>query len=179
MTDYEFLDSIGMCHRCRKQKQAPRRKYCFDCLDRIREENAMRYNPDKAKQYQARRREIYKEKKKAGICVRCNKTATHGLHCYEHHIQEKRKAINNAQRRKRERHDRGLIPEQRKKEHLCIYCGKPLEQTQIEKGYSMCSKCLSDRIRNLDSGRHKSHFRELEKNRIENVRIRRNGYEKM
>lgn len=64
MTDYEFLDTIGICHRCRKQKQAPGKKFCFDCLDKNREECRKRYDPEKAKEYQKRRRELYQQKKK-------------------------------------------------------------------------------------------------------------------
>lgn len=64
MTDYEWLTEMGLCHRCRKNKAAPNRKFCFDCLDKIREENVKRYNSEWAKDYQKRRREIYQEKKK-------------------------------------------------------------------------------------------------------------------
>ncbi len=77
MTDNEWLAEMGLCHKCRKNRAAPDRKYCFDCLDKIREENARRYDSGKAKAYQSRRREIYHEKKKSGICVRCNKKVTH------------------------------------------------------------------------------------------------------
>lgn len=64
MTDYEWLTKMGLCHKCRKNKVAPNRKFCFDCLDKIREENSKRYNPEYAKEYQKRRREIYQQKKK-------------------------------------------------------------------------------------------------------------------
>lgn len=63
MTDYEWLTEMGLCHRCRRSKPAPGRKFCFDCLDKIAEENARKYNAQKAMEYQSRRREIYKEKK--------------------------------------------------------------------------------------------------------------------
>lgn len=122
--DYEWLDSMKICHRCKKARQAPGRKFCFDCLDRIREENAKRYDPEKAKRYQARRREIYQEKKKNGVCVRCSKPATHGIYCYEHSINAKRRSQRRAEERKRIRHKRGLIPDERKDKGLCLWCGE-------------------------------------------------------
>lgn len=125
MNDYEWLTQMGLCHKCRKEKCAPGKKYCFECLEIIREDNRKRYDQEKAKEYQKRRREIYREKKDSGICIRCNKLATHGMYCYEHSIEQKRKSQERAQIRKNERHERGLIPDKRKKEGLCIWCGKP------------------------------------------------------
>ena len=49
MTDNEWLAEMGLCHKCRKNRAAPDRKYCFDCLDKIREENARRYDSGKRK----------------------------------------------------------------------------------------------------------------------------------
>ena len=63
MTDYEWLTEMNLCHRCRKEEAAPDKKYCFDCLDKIREENRKRYDKEKSKSYQKRRREIYREKR--------------------------------------------------------------------------------------------------------------------
>lgn len=124
MTDYEWLTEMGLCHRCRKEKAAPDKKYCFDCLDKIREENRKRYDKEKAKNYQKRRREIYREKKSNGICVRCNKQATHGMYCYEHYLKEHRKSAKRANTEKEKRHEKGLIPEKRKTNGLCLWCGE-------------------------------------------------------
>ena len=124
MTDYEWLTEMGLCHRCRKEKAATDKKYCFDCLDKIREENRKRYDKEKSKNYQKRRREIYREKKSNGICVRCNEQATHGMYCYEHYLKEHRKSIKRANTAKEERHKKGLIPEERKANGLCLWCGE-------------------------------------------------------
>ena len=124
MTDYEWLTGMGLCHKCRKRKVAPDKKYCFECLEKIREENNTRYNPEYAKNYQKRRREIYAEKKEKGICIRCKKAATHGMYCYEHFIKERKKRIKRAEDEKRRRHERGMIPAARKANGLCIWCGK-------------------------------------------------------
>lgn len=116
---------MNLCHKCRKARPAPERKFCFDCLEKIRAENARRYDPEKAKAYNQRRREIYREKKEAGICIRCRKPATHGLYCYEHYVGTKRREQINTARRKRENHERGLIPEYRRQNKLCLWCGRP------------------------------------------------------
>lgn len=135
MTDYEWLTEMNLCHKCRKNRPAPNRKFCFDCLEKIREENAQRYNPEKAKEYQPRRREIYQEKKEKGICVRCSKEATHGMYCYEHYIKAHRRSLERAQNAKEERHRRGLIPKARKENGLCLWCGK-----KAIKGINACEK---------------------------------------
>ena len=142
MTDYEWLTQMRLCHKCRKNKAAPNRKYCFDCLDKIRENNAKRYDPDRAKEYQKRRREIYREKKKNGICVRCNKKATHGMYCYEHYIKAHKRSAERAQNAKAERNDRGLIPTERRNKGLCLWCGE-----KAVNGTNVCgrhSKIFSD-----------------------------------
>lgn len=133
----ELLDRLGMCHKCEKARPAPNRKFCYDCLDKISESNAKRYDPEKAKAYQSRRRELYREHIANGICVRCRKKATHGMYCYTHSIEAKRHSMTMAQKRRNERHDRGLIPEYRRKNGLCLRCGEPIDGT----GNLMCSKC--------------------------------------
>lgn len=135
MTDYEWLTKMGLCHKCRKEETAPGKKFCFDCLEKIRESNLKNYDPEKARQYQQRRRELYRQHKASGICVRCTKKATHGMYCYEHSIEAKRHSKCRAERRKIERNDRGLVPELRAKEGLCLWCGKPAEP-----GISACAE---------------------------------------
>lgn len=134
MTDYEWLTSMGLCHRCRRQKTAQGKKFCFDCLAKIRRENAIRYNPEAAKKYQERRRELYRKKKEAGICVRCSKPATYGLYCHEHSIKEKRRNRMNSERRKWIRREKGLVPDQKKAQGICLWC-----ENKAEPGLCCCS----------------------------------------
>ncbi len=124
MTDYEWLTQMGLCHRCRKEKRVPGKKFCFDCLEKNRTECRMRYDPKKARMYQSRRRELYSEKKEKGICVRCSKKATHGLYCYECSIRVKRHGQKRAEKAKALRHERGLVSNERKKNGLCRWCGE-------------------------------------------------------
>ena len=133
---------MKLCHRCRKERQAPGRKFCFDCLDKIHEENVKKYDPEQAKKYQERRRELYRQKKEKGICIRCKKKATHGMYCYEHYIKAHRRSSERAENAKIERHERGLIPEERKIYGLCLWCGE-----QAMEGTNVCerhSKIFSD-----------------------------------
>ena len=168
-SDYEWLTKMNLCHKCRHERPAPGRKFCFDCLDKIREENAKRYDSEKAHNYQIRRRELYYQSKERGICVRCSKPATHGLYCYECSIRVKRHNHEVAERRKRERRERGLIPEIRKKEGKCIRCGCDL--LNHEKNY--CDVCLKQMKASLDLGRKKSPFRQMEQMRYQVMRNRK------
>jgi hypothetical protein len=148
MTNQErlaLLDKHGLCHKCEKSKQLPNRKFCAKCLEKIALSNIERYDPVKAHEYQARRRELYKEHKANGICVRCSQPATHGLYCYEHSIKAKRHSKEMAQKRKRERHERGLIPEHREQNNLCVFCGAPVEDKQHHgRACNACAKKMSD-----------------------------------
>ena len=141
---YTLLDKFDICHRCEKSKVFPGRKYCSVCLEKIAQENAKRYNSEKAKLYNPRRRELYQEHKLKGVCVRCKKKATHGLYCYECSIKVKKHNIETASRRKREREKRGLIPEIRKSQQLCLRCGKPL----TTKNSRLCDVCCDENRKN-------------------------------
>lgn len=154
----KWLDDHGFCHKCGKEKAMQNRKFCPECLEKITLENIKRYDPVKAHAYQSRRREIYREKKEKGICVRCTKPATHGMHCYEHSIEAKRRSQTNAQRRKRERHERGLIPEYRKENGLCYLCGNPVEEPK--KHGRACNACAA-KLREYSYKQDKSYWRGL------------------
>lgn len=134
---YDLLNKLGLCHRCEKAKVWQNRKFCPECLEKIAQDNAKRYDIVKAHEYQSRRRELYRQKKEKGICVRCTKKATHGLFCYDHSIEAKKHNIQTAKRRKIQRHERGLIPDYRIENSLCYRCGQPLDIT----GSKLCSVC--------------------------------------
>lgn len=140
----KLLDKHNLCHKCEKARQLPNRKFCAECLEKIAQENADRYSPEKAHEYQNRRREIYREKKAKGICVRCTKPATHGMYCYECSIKAKKRNNINAQRRKRERHERGLVPQYRIANKLCWYCGKAIEDNKHGYACAECAKVMSE-----------------------------------
>lgn len=170
MTDYEWLTEKGLCHRCRKNKVLPNRKFCPDCIERYTMENAKRYNSEYAKKYQKRRREIYRQKKNDGICVRCNKKATQGIYCLECSIKAKRHNAKTAERRKEERHRRGLIPEQREKDGICLKCGNSLLLEDKENGYKVCLSCREKLNEYAEKGRENSPWRKDEKARYDKNR---------
>lgn len=170
---YSLLDKLNLCHRCEKARPAPGRKYCFDCLDKIREYNEKKYDPLKAQEYQSRRRELYEQKKQKGICVKCSKPATHGLYCYECSIKAKKHNIKTAERRKAERHDRGLIPETRREQHLCLRCGEPLDTEKSQ----FCQKC-SEQCGEFSRRADHSGWRKIEAERYEKGRRWRKKYDK-
>lgn len=126
MNDYEWLVEMNICPKCHKSRPAPGRRLCFDCLEKERERSARRtYTPEEAEKCRCRKRKAYKEKKAAGICLRCSKPATHGLHCYEHSIAVKRYHLKGAERRAAKRREMGLDWESRKENGQCRWCGEP------------------------------------------------------
>lgn len=137
---YKLLDNLNLCHRCKKNEQFPNRKFCPECLEKITLNNIKQKgkgskSPEKIREYQKKRREKHISE---GLCVRCNKPATHGLYCYEDSIYVRRHDIERNQRRKQQRHKRGLIPEYRKEHNLCCFCGQPIDTTKHGRA---CSKC--------------------------------------
>lgn len=146
-----LLNKLHLCHKCEKARPMKNRKFCPECLEKIALANAKNYDSQKAHEYQSRRREIYREKKATGICVRCIKPATHGLYCYEHSISAKRHSQQRAKSEKSERHERGLIPEYRKEHNLCYYCGKPVQDAEKHgRACNDCAKEMSEHARKGD-----------------------------
>lgn len=145
-----WLDTYGFCHKCGKQKKAPNKQFCFDCLEKHRSRSAQRYDPDKAHEYQARRRELYKLHKAQGICVRCSKLATRGLYCLDCSIKAKRRSQERAKKAKNERHDRGLIPDLRKENNLCFYCGAKLHSRKHGQACETCAKEMAEHSKKAD-----------------------------
>lgn len=135
----QWLEEKGYCHKCGKNKQWGDYKFCAECLEKIQLRNIESYDPVKAHDYQARRREIYQYKKEHGICVRCKNPATVGMYCADCYIKQKRRLDEKCRKAKEKRHDRGLIPEYRKENGLCYFCGGVIEEPK--KHGRACNKC--------------------------------------
>lgn len=125
---YEYLDARNLCHSCGYREKFPGRQFCPDCLSSYALSAARR--PLTAEQrrkkcdYLLRQRD---ERKANGLCTICGKTATHGLYCYEHMIARKRIAAQNYRDRKAAAEDKPTLWDIRKANHLCLRCGKPIE----------------------------------------------------
>lgn len=161
MTNQErlaLLDKLNLCHKCAKAKPFGKYKFCAECLEKIANANAKHYSSEKSHEYQTRRREIYREKKEKGICVRCSKPATRGLYCIDHSIEMKRRGQERAKKRKAERHERGLIPQYRMENGLCYYCGK--EREDDKHGYA-CIECAEEMGRHSKMSSRQIYWRTL------------------
>ena len=129
--DYEFLDKYKLCHRCQKQRQAPGRVTCLDCLDKASVYNTKHYSREKMRERLPKLAKQYQEKKANGICVKCSKKATHGIYCYECSVKQKRSSIKYWEKEKQKRYERGISKEYRKEHHLCFLCGKIAVQGKL------------------------------------------------
>lgn len=114
-----------------------------------RTEYQRQYHKENREKVNEKHRSAYYLKKQNGICVRCDKKATHGAYCYEHMIQQKIRSWERSQIRKRQRHERGLVPEKRKKNGLCLWCGEKatggtLACDRHRKVFAECSKKNTD-----------------------------------
>lgn len=146
----EWYKEHKICAQCRKSNAAPNKTLCFDCLEKAKEHyykrraNMTEVEKDKQREYgNARTKERYAEHKKEGICVRCLASATYGLYCYEHFIQYKRRVRERCERLKMETLERGSIPEFRKNNRLCYFCGDPLSATEKTRACEKCRQSFS------------------------------------
>lgn len=143
---YEKLDKLNVCHRCKKNEQFQNRKFCPECLEYISLAGAKYYekNIKPHPEVERARKKAYREKHKAlGLCIRCPNPATHGVFCYHHSVKSRRNDIKKCEKQKRERRERGLIPEYRKEHNLCCFCGEPIDTTRHGRACSKCAEKMS------------------------------------
>lgn len=141
-TDYrreskQFFRKIGICPECGKNKLFGDEKMCPECLARQAERRARHpISDDKQKEYSETFKEysrnLYAERKKAGICTKCGKRKA---------VQGKAKCAicqskDNAIHRKRNEKKQN-IREYRRENHLCYFCGEPIGRPQGQ----ICQKC--------------------------------------
>lgn len=155
---YELLDKLNLCHKCHKEKRMPGYKLCPICIEKHINYNIEhgQWSANHKEEYSKKCKERYSEHKQNGICVKCNSPATHGIYCYKHSIAAVRYSIKRNERRKAERHEKGLITEKRIKEHLCYTCGKPLDDSR----YKICNACRAELSRRSKLG-NKDAFRKI------------------
>ena len=131
----DFFRKNGLCPVCGKEKLIGDEKQCIIC----REKHYMRRKKPTEEQIKKRNayfrdhgKKIYRERAEAGICTRCGKRkALEGRKkcgiCLEKEAYNKMK----------KRFDTKSIREERKKNHLCYFCGKPV----VRENEIVCQKC--------------------------------------
>lgn len=140
---YAMLDRNHLCHKCHKEKAFPGRKYCPECLEKNALKNAkqlerIRANPELAQKLRDYHRARYHQHKDAGLCVACNKPATHGMYCYEHFVKDKRRIQKQTEKGRRDALDRVNVHNYRRENHLCCYCGAPVEDGNPTRACNTC-----------------------------------------
>lgn len=154
----ELCRQLRICPECRKNKLAGEEKICPECLAKKAEYRAnhplnddkRRKNNEAFKQYS---KNLYAERRKAGICVRCGKAKA---------VKSKAKCFicqskDNAIHRKRTE-NRQNIKEYRKENHLCYRCGEPIDRPQGQ----LCQKCWQtdyERGKSLKNDNSKHYWR--------------------
>ena len=125
-SDYQFFKGIGVCVECGTKPVYPGKVRCPACLEKERK-YFKKYELKHREERKKYMRDRYRKKVEDGICPRCSKKATHGLYCYEHSIQEKRKNRERNERRASENYDKISVREMRKANGLCLWCGEPTD----------------------------------------------------
>lgn len=131
----EFFRKNGLCPVCGKIKLMGDEKQCIDC----REKHYMWRKKPTEEQIEKRNayfrdhgKKVYRERVEAGICTRCGKRKV---------LEGKKKCgiclEKEACSQRRRRFDTKYIREEREKNHLCYYCGKPVDREHER----VCQKC--------------------------------------
>lgn len=139
----EFYKAKGICYYCGREKAAPGRTHCLNCLDKI-SINGYKYratwSEDKKKYYRGKAKaaqyRLYHERKEKGLCVDCGKKALENrVRCLNCLLYNKRRVKKNSEKN-------GVMPRILfgDGEH-CACCGKPVRA----EGEKCCERCY-DRI---------------------------------
>lgn len=152
MSDYRFYKSHGICPHCGKEKAAPGRVCCLNCLDKQSVRRMARWDSmteEQKEQVRSRVRQSnktnYYQRKAMGLCVRCGKPAEKGhVHCYECHIKH-----NNRIRRDRNRKSSAKAP------GTCCWCSSP-----VKPGFKLCETHYSRQVKTLNRVRSSSTAKE-------------------
>ena len=143
----EFCKEHHICTMCRKEVVYGTDRICFECRAK-KSENRKPLTEDQKKRYgetfRKQQKTLYQQRSEGGICVRCGKRkAAEG---------KKRCAIcleKDTYAHKKKRMDGLDVKEYRRKNHLCYYCGEPVD---LPKG-QLCSSCMERCKENGRKGR--------------------------
>ena len=116
MNDYQWYKAHHICVRCHQREAVKGQVACLDCRDKDREYDRKRKAESLAKEspeHKAERLRKAKERrerlKAQGVCVWCGKRrATHGIHCLECWLKQKKANLESKRRRRAYDKSRGL-----------------------------------------------------------------------
>lgn len=169
----KFYQSQRICPECRKNKLFGDEKQCPECNAKFysqvilqREKNREEYNA----YYRAWRKKTFKERKEAGICIRCGKRKAEEGFSTCKLCREKA----NKTRHARE----GFKPDrkERYKQGLCYWCDNP-----IKEGFKVCEKHYQMNVEKAHSqGANKARekYKKIENKRINSRRNKNNEINK-
>lgn len=150
-----FYIEIGVCPMCRKNSLIGTEKLCKECAAKkaetaakCRDKNRELYN----KNHREYRKVIYRERKDAGICVRCGKRkAREGKAMCP--ICAKKDAEYHRTRYANTKHNVDVPRSERPDHGLCYICGAPIESGKI------CETCRKRLIKNLQKSKGNNYWR--------------------
>ena len=153
MTFYEYNKSHGICVQCACEDAVKGKTRCVTCLEKNAEYQRKKIQKETDEQRQLRaeknkvyQRELYRQRKEAGLCVACGKpqSAKSTVYCIDHAIKNQR---GNNKRKKS-----GIERHERKSYGKCYVCNEPVGT----KCNSMCDKCYAMVCANLPQKMHQS-----------------------
>ena len=154
----KFFVENNICTVCGKEKVPNGERICPECRAKnaerkhITDEQRARYNKNVRKKQNL----LYKQRSEMGICTRCGKRkAMFGKKkcgiCLQKDADIHRKKYLN----------KPNIKEYRKENHLCYFCGEPIDTTEK----NICSSC-QDKFKKLSKGRSNANEYWRKDNRI-------------
>lgn len=139
----EFYRKNHLCTECGKNSVPEEERICPEC--RAKRANLRKSHTDEQKKmFREKQNSLYMERVEQGICTRCGKRKA---------ISGKKKCgiclAKDAEIHRKKYADRPNIREYRKKNHLCYFCGNPIDIPHK----NICSAC-QQRFGELAGQRH-------------------------
>ena len=128
----EFYRKNHLCTECGKNSVPEEERICPEC--RAKRANLRKSHTDEQKKmFREKQNSLYMERVEQGICTRCGKRKA---------ISGKKKCgiclAKDAEIHRKKYADRPNIREYRKENHLCYFCGNPID---LPDGNNICSAC--------------------------------------
>lgn len=136
--DYAFFKSMGICPHCKKNKAAPNRVRCEECLARNAESAARQHEKNRQKTVRDYARERRERVKADGKCIWCGSPLSQYSKCFCPSCRVKNQRNNEARKN-------GVARSERYSYGICYRCGKH----ELVPGKKLCQTCYEQSIDNL------------------------------